>query len=77
MKETMSVRSFSVLLIAVVFISVIGTTLVLQSLGFLSLPTSVDSGSATVSVTVVSPDSVVGIETTGEVKVDIISEEST
>ncbi|MAF89464.1 MAG: hypothetical protein QF775_03600 [archaeon] len=77
MKETMSVRSFSVLLIAVVFISVIGTTLVLQSLGFLSLPTSVDAGSATVSVTVVSPDSVVGIETTGEVKVDIISEEST
>ena len=77
MKETMSVRSFSVLLIAVVFISVIGTTLVLQSLGFLSLPTYVDSGSATVSVTVVSPDSVVGIETTGEVKVDIISEEST
>ncbi|HIK02204.1 TPA: hypothetical protein H1008_03795 [archaeon] len=77
MKETMSVRSFSVLLIAIVFISVIGTTLVLQSLGFLSLPTSVDSGSATVSVTVVSPDSVVGIETTGEVKVDIISEEST
>jgi len=65
------------LLIAVVFISVIGTTLVLQSLGFLSLPTSVDSGSATVSVTVVSPDSVVGIETTGEVKVDIITEEST
>jgi hypothetical protein len=77
MKETMSIRSFSVLLIAVVFISVIGTTLVLQSLGFLSLPTSVDSGSATVSVTVVSPDSVVGIETTGEVKVDIITEEST
>ncbi|HIJ99794.1 TPA: hypothetical protein H1011_03150 [archaeon] len=77
MKETISIRSFSVLLIAVVFISVIGTTLVLQSLGFLSLPTSVDSGSATVSVTVVSPDSVVGIETTGEVKVDIITEEST
>lgn len=74
MVEKISVRTFALLLILVMFVSIIGTTYVLTTLGMINIPSKQSRGYGVVTVNVIIPEnmtaqesivSIVPSETTG------------